>query len=206
MGPQERMDISEASPADIEQAVACLARAFAEDPITGFLLQTGPGYPDRVAQFFRLLMRARIALGMPVFVARDSAGIQGAVMGYSTGHPPWPKDIAEDWDRFEQSIPGLTGRMAVYDGIAERGKPAVPHYYLGVIGAEPSRHGQGIGKRLLAHFCEQSARDPHSHGVYLETAKASNVPFYQSAGFVETARGTMGDANLWCLYLRHEQR
>jgi hypothetical protein len=34
------MKISAASPSDIDEAVACLATAFAQDPITGFLLQT----------------------------------------------------------------------------------------------------------------------------------------------------------------------
>ena len=67
-----------AVPADLEDAVACLVTAFAEDPITGFLLQTGPHYPhyrERVTRFFSLLMRALIALKMPVLVARGPTGI-----------------------------------------------------------------------------------------------------------------------------------
>ena len=34
-------------------------------PITGFLLQDGPAYQERFTPFFSLLMRARLALGMP---------------------------------------------------------------------------------------------------------------------------------------------
>jgi len=197
--------ITAASPADIDKAVTCLATAFERDPITGFLLQQGPVYRDRVTRFFSLLMRARMALGMPVFVARGANGIGGAVMGYSTVRSEWPVPLTEEWARFEDAIPGLTDRMAIYDEVATRFKPAAPHYYLGVIGTDPSLQGSGIGTQLLKTFCEVSASDPLSSGVYLETAQASNLKFYERSGFAETGRGNLGDATLWCMYLPHKR-
>lgn len=188
---------------DLDETVSCLADAFAQDPITGFLLQPGSGYRERVTQFFSLLMRARIALGMPVLIARDSEGIHGAVMGYSTVHPSWPSDVTEEWDRFEKASTGMTERMAVYEGIAAQFKPAAPHYYLGVIGTDPRMHGRGIGMQLIRSFCDASANDPSSRGVYLETAKKSNLAFYERAGFIETGRGAIGNDTLWCMYLQH---
>lgn len=201
------MPITPAASSDLHAAVGCMAAAFSQDPITEFLLQAGPGYGERVTQFFSLLMRARLALKMPVLVARGSSGgIQGAAMGYTSAPPAWPADVSDDWDRFEAAIPGLTERLAVYDGIAAQGKPALPHYYLGVIGVNPTLHGQGLGAQLLQSFCGLSAADRLSSGVYLETAKASNVRFYERAGFVETGRGRLGNATLWCMYLPHGQR
>jgi ribosomal protein S18 acetylase RimI-like enzyme len=200
------MKITTASPADIDEAVNCLAAAFAQDAITGFLLQPGPSYHDRVTQFFSLLMRARIALKMPVLVARGSDGIEGASMGYSTVRPEWPRSLTEEWVRFENAIPGLTDRMAIYDEVANKYKPSAPHYYLGVIGTDPNLHGRGVGTQLLKSFCEASANDPLSSGVYLETANPSNVRFYEGAGFVETGRGNLGGVTLWCMYLQHERR
>lgn len=200
------MSITTASPSDLDEAADCLASAFGKDPLTGFLLNAGPGYRERVTRFFSLLMRARIALGMPVLVARDAAGIQGAVMGYTTLPPAWPTGLAEEWDGFEKSIPGLDERMALYDGIAAKCKPPAPHYYLGVIGVDPRQHGRGIGMRLLKEYCNLSAIDPLSSGVYLETAQASNVGFYERAGFSETGRGNLGSASLWCMYLPHGPR
>ena len=200
------MKITTASHSDLDEAVVCLATAFAQDPITGFLLQTSQGYRERVTKFFSLLMRARIALKMPVVVARGTAAIQGAAMGYPTVRPAWPKSLAEDWDRFEVAIPGLTDRMAIYDEIAAKGKPAAPHYYLGVIGVDPDLHGRGIGTQLLRSFCDLSASDPLSCGVYLETAQESNLKFYERAGFVETVRGSLGSATLSCMYLSHGPR
>lgn len=192
-----------ATHSDVRESVACWVAAFAQDPITEFLLRPGPGYPERLRQFFSLLMQARIALNMPVIVARGATGIDGAAMGYATEPPAWPADLAEEWDRFERSVPGLPDRLAVYDELSLKAKPQTPHYYLGVIGVSPNLHGQGIGKQLLTSFCDLSARDPTSCGVYLETAKASNIPFYERAGFVETGRGSLGQATLWCMYRPH---
>ena len=127
-------------------------------------------------------------------------------MGYATAHPAWPKGLADDWDRFERAIPGLSDRMAIYDEIAAKAKPAAPHYYLGVIGVHPDSHGRGIGMQLLRSFCDLSAGDPLSCGVYLETAQESNLGFYKRAGFVETGRGSLGSATLWCMYLSHGPR
>jgi ribosomal protein S18 acetylase RimI-like enzyme len=200
------MKITTASHSDIDESVACVATAFAQDPITGFLLQTGQGYRERVTQFFSLLMRARIALKMPVFVARGAQGIDGATMGYSTVRSEWPVGLTEEWVRFENSIPGVTDRMAIYDEVAKKFKPSAPHYYLGVIGTDPSSQGSGIGTQLLKAFCEVSASDPLSSGVYLETAQPSNLRFYERAGFTETGRGNLGDATLWCMFLPHERR
>jgi ribosomal protein S18 acetylase RimI-like enzyme len=207
--PEQQLDImkiSTASRSDIDEAVGCLATAFARDPITGFLLQPTQGYRERVTQFFSLLMRARIELEMPVFVARGAHGIAGAAMGYSTVRCEWPEGLTEEWVRFEEAIPGVTDRMAIYDEVAAKFKPPAPHYYLGVIGTDPSLHGTGIGSQLLKSFCEVSAGDPLSSGVYLETAQASNLGFYERAGFAETGRGNLGDATLWCMYLPHERR
>jgi ribosomal protein S18 acetylase RimI-like enzyme len=200
------MKITPAVPSDLVESVDCLAKAFAQDPITGFLLQTGRGYRDRVTRFFSLLMRARIALNMPVLVARGASVIHGAAMGHTTIRPAWPLDLAEEWDRFEKATPGLTNRMAVYDEIAAKCKPSAPHYYLGVIGIDPTLHGRGFGMQLLAAFCDLSASDRLSSGVYLETAESSNVGFYERAGFAETGRGRLGRATLWCMYLPHSPR
>ena len=200
------MKITTASHADLDDAVGCLAAAFAQDPITGFLLQTSQGYRERVTQFFSLLMRARIELKMPVLVSRGSDGIDGATMGYSTVRSEWPVALAEEWVRFEMAIPGLSERMAIYVEVATNFKPPAPHYYLGVIGTAPTLQGAGIGTQLLKSFCEVSASDPLSSGVYLETAQASNLRFYERAGFAETGRGNLGDATLWCMYLPHERR
>jgi GNAT superfamily N-acetyltransferase len=159
-----------------------------------------------VTQFFSLLMAARIALNMPVLVARDTGSIHGAAMGNTAAPPSWPSDLEEEWDRLELVTPGFNDRAALYDEIAEKGRPTAPHYYLGVIGTNPAMHGRGIGTQLLKSFCDLSASDPLSGGVYLETANPPNVRFYERAGFAVTGQGSLGSATLWCMFLRHGPR
>jgi GNAT superfamily N-acetyltransferase len=199
------MEITHAMPSDLVQTVDRLTHAFARDPITGFLLQDGPAYQERLTRFFSLLMRARLALDMPVLVARDGADIHGIAMGNIPSPPAWPADIAQEWEDLERVVPGMADRLAIYEGLAAQFAPTVPHYYLGVIGVDPAMHGQGIGMRLISSFCELSAADGLSHGVYLETGEPSNVRFYERAGFIETGRGTLGSATLWCMYRPHQR-
>lgn len=200
------MRIDAAAPSDVTRAVGCLAAAFAEDPITGFLLQPGPRHRERLTPFFSLLARARIALGMPVLVARETLRIHGVAMGNTATPPPWPSDLEEEWSRLELVAPGFNDRAALYDGIAQRSKPPVPHWYLGAIGIDPAMQGLGIGARLLESFCDLAASDRLSEGVYLETANPANVRFYERAGFAVTGQGTLGRATLWCMFLPHRSR
>jgi ribosomal protein S18 acetylase RimI-like enzyme len=197
------MAIASAVNSDIHEAAQCLAAAFAEDPITGFVLQTGRGYAERLMRFFSLLMQARVALEMPVLLDTQAAGIRGVAMGYTSLRPTWPSSIAAEWEHFEKAIPGMSERLAVYEAIAEKYKPSAPHYYLGAIGVAPASQGLGIGNDLLKEFCDRSGSDELSHGVYLETARESNLAFYKRAGFVETGRGVLGSNTLWCMYLPH---
>lgn len=200
------MQIAVAQPQDIDQAVDCLVSAFASDPITRFLLQAGQDYPSRLRLFFSLLMRARIALGMPVLLSNDASAIRGAAMGYTTARPEWPPAISDGWAELEKGVPGFNERMSVYDRIAESCKPQAPHYYLGAIGVHPDMHGLGIGARLLASFCALSESDPESSGVYLETANPGNVRFYERAGFSTSGEGKIGDDTIWCMFRPQEHR
>jgi ribosomal protein S18 acetylase RimI-like enzyme len=194
------MAITAAVSADLDDAVSCLTAAFAQDLITGFVLQRGRGYTERLTRFFSLLMRARLALQMPVLVAHDASRVVGAVMGYTSLRPTWPKNIAEEWEQFENATPGMTERLSAYEEIADTFKPPSPHYYLGAIGVDPTARGRGTGGLLLKSFCDLSDRGELSCGVYLETATESNLSFYERAGFAETGRGTLGSNTLWCMY------
>ena len=194
------MQISIAQPHEIDQAVDCLASAFVADPITRFLLQGDQEYQKRLRQFFLILMRARLTLGTPVLLSRDTSTVDGAAMGYATSRPEWPSEIMGSWEVLERSIPGFNERMSVYDGIAESFKPQAPHYYLGAIGIHPAKQGFGTGAQLLQAFCALSDSDQESAGVYLETANPVNVKFYERARFTIAGSGNMGSQTVWCMF------
>lgn len=194
-------EIRAARAADVEAAVAALAEAFAPDPLMAYLYGNDPrGVRACVATFFSVLLRARLALGMPAFVLEQDGAVQGAVMGYDVTRPAWPAAITAEWARFEASAPDLPARFAAYDQICEAFQPAQPHHYLGVIGVRPALQGQGAGKALLEAFCDLSREDGGSHGVYLDTTNPDSLAFYDRNGFERRGEGLLGATPVWCVW------
>jgi GNAT superfamily N-acetyltransferase len=196
--------LERATPADVERATACAAAAFAQDPLMHFFFDTSPaGVGAASERFFSILMRARLALGMPAVVARTGSGIVGLTMGYDTAPPEWPGEFTREWEAFEAGIPGVAGRFEAYERVAGRFRPEVPHYYLGVIAVDPGLKGKGLGRRLLEDFCARSFRDEHSVGVYLETGSTDSLAFYLRNGFVLRGQEDLGGTPLWCVFAPH---
>jgi GNAT superfamily N-acetyltransferase len=81
---------------------------------------------------------------------------------------------------------GWTGfqRLQAADHVAEalhRQHAPGPHWYLWIIGVEPSRQRMGIAGALMRSVFERADRDQHN--CYLETHKEANVHVYQRYGF-----------------------
>ena len=198
------MLIVPAEAADVHETASCLVAAFEADPLISYFFATALDRRDEGAyEFFSLLLRARIELGMPIRIARDEGRIVGAVMGYDTTRPTWPAAVDRAWETLEVSVPGMAERLALYQGIANAGAPSAPHYYLGVLGVHPSAWGKGLGRELIEAFCRVSEADARSTGVYLETGAPQNVPIYQRCGFRETHRAPLGAGTLWCFLRSH---
>lgn len=196
-------DIRRAQTEDIGAAIAALVEAFAEDPLMLYLFRDHPaGIRAGAADFFTLLLRARIALDMPAYVLERDGAILGTAMGYDASRPAWPAPLSEDWRQFEASVPGFTERLGAYEKLCDAHQPSEAHYYLGVIGVHPSLQGQGAGKALLDAFCAPSHTDATSHGVYLDTTNPSSLAFYFKNGFELRGEGALDGAPLWCVYKR----
>ena len=199
--PAERMRIVDAGPGDVDAAVQALAAAFAADPLIAYFFRTHPegvGFASR--QFFSLLLRLRMTLGMPALVLKQDERVLGVAMGYDTERPAWPEPFADEWTRLEEETPGLSGRLATYEAFSRSHEPPAPHYYLGVLGVHPSVQGRGAGKALLAAFCRRSAADPMSAGVYLDTANPSSLEFYLRSGFALRGEDDLEGTRLWCVF------
>jgi GNAT superfamily N-acetyltransferase len=190
--------------AEIGEAARSLADAFATDPTMAFFF---PGRREArwelVAEFFAILMSARLSLGMPVMVLKTNGRILGAVSGYDTRRLEWPTPETNQWAQLKEGQNGLAGRFKQYDAISKRFSPKMPHYYLGALGTHPSAQGQGTGGLLINAFCALSRADEKSEGVYLDTGNPDNVAFYQRFGFELIGHGELDSkTSLWCLYKR----
>jgi GNAT superfamily N-acetyltransferase len=196
-------EVRSAQPGDIGGAVAALGEAFDQDPLMFYLFRENPnGVRASATEFFSILLRVRIALGMPAYVLQQADGVPGAVMGYDTSRPVWPAALAREWRQFEVDVPGFAARLAAYEKICEAHQPSEDHYYLGVIGVHSSLQGKGAGKAMLEAFCARSRADPQSHGVYLDTANPGSLQFYYNNGFELRGEGSLDAAPLWCVYKR----
>ena len=192
---------------DAAEATNCLTAAFAADPLISYFFEGGTLGRDRSAEsFFSVLLRVRVALGMPALIAREESGILGVVMGYRTDRPEWPAPFTLEWDELQSSAPGIDDRFAVYEHISDSAMPPEPHYYLGVIGVAPEAKGKRVGAALLDAFCRISAADPLSCGVYLETGNPENLAFYKRHGFQVRGEGPLGKGSLWCLFHPHSHK
>lgn len=201
------VQIVPARPSDAARAAACFAAAFASDPLMDHFFGDHPqGRAHAVEAFFHLLLRARIATAMPALLARDGDCLLGGAMGYATARTDWPVPLQREWDALESSAPDIGARFAAYDTLSAAGLPPTPHYYLGVIGVAPEAKRTGVGTALLEAFCQLSADDPLSSGVYLETANPDNLAFYARHGFELRASGALGPGTLWCLFHPHVRR
>ncbi len=80
----------------------------------------------------------------------------------------------------------LVGLTSYEDGLRERRMPD-PHWYLWLLGVEPSSKGLGIGGSLLRSGLARAdaARLP----CYLETHNADNLKFYEKHGFEPVPEG-----------------
>ena len=193
------LTIREATLSDVEGALPALEAAFAADPLMGYFFAENPS-GIRTAEFFSMLFRARIALGMPALVLCHDAAIAGVAMGYDTSRPVWPASERQEWQSFEADVPGFARRMAVYEALADAHAPGEPHFYLGVLGVAPTFQGQGAGRRLIEAFCALSAQDERSRGVYLETGSPQSLAFYERCGFDILGEDDLGTCRLWCVY------
>ncbi|MEO7793430.1 MAG: GNAT family N-acetyltransferase [Thermoanaerobaculia bacterium] len=193
--------IVDAGEGDLGAAALALEAAFGADPLIAYFFRTHPlGVAPASREFFSLLLRLRLALGMPALVLKEGEKVLGAAMGYDTSRPVWPEPFAGEWDRLEAGTPGFADRLHAYEVLARSHAPAAPHHYLGVLGVHPSAQGSGSGKALLEAFCGRAQSDPFSSGVYLETSNSASLEFYRRNGFVLRGADELEGASLWCVF------
>ncbi len=173
-----------AKPADIADLATSFQRAFHADPFYDWVLPAGPRRAAAFVGFFRLILRQLSDDLQNTFTTADRSG---AAVWLAPGKQRL------SWWRQARLVPsftrvvGLDGiprglRIIAYmDALHERALPE-PHYTLSLIGVDPSAQGRGLGRRLLEPIVERC--DHERLPMYVDTAQAHNVPFYERFGFV----------------------
>jgi GNAT superfamily N-acetyltransferase len=157
-----------------------LARAFFDDPVAVWSCRPDRLRPTMLERFYvariRQLLSAQEVWTVP--------GFASAALWAPPGR--WRTTLREDLMLARPLLhPQLLVRMPmIVTGLldVERAHPREPaHWYLAILGTDPSSQGQGLGSAVLGPVLEQCDRD--GVGAYLESSKERNIAFYARHGF-----------------------
>ena len=154
-------------------------------------------------RMFATMTRHHFLRGGGVDIARGGEVIGAAALWDRPGR--WQQSRLEGLIMMPGFIRAFGARASVGQEVAETMKrvhPEEPHWYLAVIGSDPSVRGKGFGQALMASRLDRV--DAEHAPAYLESTKADNVGYYQRFGFEVTAEIVLpgGGPTMWPMWRR----
>jgi ribosomal protein S18 acetylase RimI-like enzyme len=176
--------IRSALAADEPSAVALIVLAFSADPIARWSFPD----PNRYLEEFPAFVRAFGGRAFEHGSADYADGSAGAALWLPPDVHPDEEVLGAIVERaFDASVRDEVGAMLDQQA---RHHPAEPHWYLPLIGVDPSRQNQGHGSALLRHALARCDRDHLP--AYLESTNPKNIPLYERHGFEQVGRIQVG--------------
>ena len=178
--------VRRAGKADLDGICRALARSFADDPVMEWIFPDADRRAELNARFFKLRVRGLLAQD-EVYTTGDHAG---AACWAQPGR--WEMGPLEGLG-FALRVAAMTRTrtplLARGWQIVDSAHPREPHWYLAILGTEPSRQGEGIGSALLQPVLDDC--DRNEVPAYLESSKEENLAFYGRHGFRVTDELTL---------------
>jgi GNAT superfamily N-acetyltransferase len=159
-----------------------LARAFYDDPVMNYMLPDDKARAKALPPMFATLTKNH-------FLARGGSEVasRGGEIGAATLWDPPGQRKSTRWEELRM-MPTLAWHFRsraeqtkTLGKLMEEAHPEEPHWYLMVIGSDPSVRGKGFGNTLMRSRLDRCDRE-HAP-AYLEASKAELVPYYQRFGF-----------------------
>lgn len=190
-------DVVHAVAADLDAVARTLSAAFAADPVQQWLFEPAADPDAARGRFFRFFVREYFELGHTYLLPGPKPGATPA--GAALWAPPDRDTLRRDdrvgallelvtADLGDDTIPRL-GELAR----AHEARPAVPHFYLGILGVDPDRQGEGLGEALIASVLETCDRS--GFVAHLESSNPRNIGFYERLGFETVESFRCGSAS-----------
>lgn len=182
-------EIVTASKADVRPLATTLARAFVDDPFFVWMFPDEGARMRRAARFFRMDLSV-------LMIPRGATWTDVDRRAAAVWAPPgtWKIRVVEQLRAAPTSVATLrrrTIRVLRGFGYLESAHPEEPHWYLATLGTDPDHQGEGRGSAVMRPVLERCDRD--GLPAYLESSKASNIPFYERHGFEVTGEVVMPD-------------
>ncbi|MBJ7331634.1 MAG: GNAT family N-acetyltransferase [Solirubrobacteraceae bacterium] len=187
-----------ALPDQAPELAQVLARAFFDDPVFAWCFPHASSRLARSERLFAGMFLKRLAL------PQDETYTTHAGSGAALWMPPDTWDLGPVMQlRLLPLLLRLWGRdlprvMRGLD-VMDQHHPHAPHWYLPILGVDPSRQGEGIGSSLLApilHRCDVTGMP-----AYLEATSERNRALYERHGFEVTEEIALPDGPpLWLMW------
>jgi GNAT superfamily N-acetyltransferase len=172
--------------ADEPRAVSTILLAFAADPMVRWCWPDAQQYLESMPAF----TRAFAGRAFPHQTAFCSMDYQGAALWLAPGITMHESAV--------ENVLRNTVHPAIRDDLRtvleqmDEFHPTEPHWYLPLIGIEPTYQGRGFGSLLIQHVLERC--DTEGQPAYLVATSLRNVPLYQRHGFEMTGTIQVGSS------------
>jgi ribosomal protein S18 acetylase RimI-like enzyme len=186
---------------DVGELSRTLARAFYDDPVMIWLLPDEKARTEQLCRLFTTMTRHHHLGRGGVEVAYDGPGVGAAAL--------W--DPPNQWQETRRAQLAMTPTFIRVFGLRSiRGRavqelmkgvhPEEPHWYLAVIGSDPTVRGRGFGQVLMRSRLDRC--DAEYCPAYLESTKFENVPYYERFGFTVTREIVLPDGGptMWAMW------
>jgi GNAT superfamily N-acetyltransferase len=186
--------------ADVRLLSKVLARAFYDDPVMNYLLPDDKARAKALPPMFATLTKNH-------FLARGGSEVasRGGEIGAATLWDPPGQRKSTRWEELRM-MPTLAWHFRsraeqtkILGKLMEEAHPEEPHWYLMVIGSDPSVRGKGLGNTLMRSRLDRC--DGEHAPAYLEASKAELVPYYQRFGFKQIGEIRIPDGpKMWPMW------
>ena len=175
-----------------------LAAAFAGDPLWSWMASPRADWDARAAAWFAAEAKIHLAGAGEVLVDHE---LGGAAIWAGPDH--WKVSPMASRGLLLPSLGLFRGRsrraLAAVTTLERHHPEREPHWYLAILGTDPSRQGRGVGSALIRAVTDRC--DEQGLGAYLESSKEENVAFYARHGFeVRRELPLRGGPPLWLMW------
>jgi GNAT superfamily N-acetyltransferase len=173
--------VRRATPGELPALADVLTRAFADDPVTAWILPDEVDRVQRLGRFYSELFLPRMAFG------RDEIYTDDRISGVAAWTPPAQGETGTlDMLRMLPGLARIFGRWLPRTlktlSHMESQFPEAPHWHLPFLGVVPEAQGRGIGSALMQPILDRADRE--GMPAYLEASTERSRALYLRHDFV----------------------
>lgn len=167
--------IERATELDLERLISSIVLAFSSDPAARWMYPLPQQYLRSFPDFVRTF-GARACDSQTIYYSHTYSGA-------AFWFPPQTEPDSEAIGAFLQQTIAVRQQEEVFTVLEQMDgyHPHEPHWYLGILGVEPTQQKKGYGSALMKPILEKCDRDGTI--AYLESSNPTNIGFYEKQRF-----------------------